>query len=132
MEDGRTALSGGPRPRLGLPNLGDGVGLRGVHFHHLMHTPPGDNKCGGFGGCAVPISASQLYPKDGTMELFRFEKKTGQDGWTSVPTGETLLFRQGDNVHDVAWAAYKKVMGMDANQPPPPPTPLRLAFAPST
>jgi hypothetical protein len=42
MEDGRTALSGGPRPRLGLPNLGDGVGLRGVHFHHLMHTPPGD------------------------------------------------------------------------------------------
>ncbi|MFN3387690.1 MAG: DUF692 domain-containing protein [Allosphingosinicella sp.] len=27
-------------PRLGLPHLGDGVGLRDVHFRHLMHTPP--------------------------------------------------------------------------------------------
>jgi uncharacterized protein (UPF0276 family) len=27
-------------PRLGLPNLGDGVGLRDVHFAHLMATPP--------------------------------------------------------------------------------------------
>jgi uncharacterized protein (UPF0276 family) len=26
--------------RLGLPNLGDGVGLRGVHAHYLLHTPP--------------------------------------------------------------------------------------------
>jgi len=113
---------------IGVRTFGGGCNpFAGPHY-----SAPGDNKCGGFGGCAVPISASQLYPKDGTMELFRFEKKTGQDGWTSVPTGETLLFRQGDNVHDVAWAAYKKVMGMDANQPPPPPTPLRLAFAPST
>lgn len=29
-----------PAPRLGLPNLGDGVGLRDVHFEHLMATPP--------------------------------------------------------------------------------------------
>lgn len=29
-----------PAHRLGLPNLGDGVGLRSVHFHHLMQTPP--------------------------------------------------------------------------------------------
>jgi uncharacterized protein len=28
--------------RLGLPNLGDGVGLRSVHFRHLMQTPPHD------------------------------------------------------------------------------------------
>jgi uncharacterized protein (UPF0276 family) len=27
-------------PRLSLPNLGDGVGLRDVHFAHLMATPP--------------------------------------------------------------------------------------------
>jgi uncharacterized protein len=27
-------------PRLGLPNLGDGVGLREVHFPHLMRTDP--------------------------------------------------------------------------------------------
>jgi uncharacterized protein (UPF0276 family) len=28
--------------RLGLPHLGDGVGLRDPHFAHLMHTPPDD------------------------------------------------------------------------------------------
>jgi hypothetical protein len=27
-------------PRLGLPDLGDGVGLRDPHFAHLMRTPP--------------------------------------------------------------------------------------------
>jgi uncharacterized protein len=27
-------------PRLGLPNLGLGVGLRNKHFHHLLHNPP--------------------------------------------------------------------------------------------
>jgi uncharacterized protein len=27
-------------PRLGLPNLGDGVGLRDAHFAHLTATPP--------------------------------------------------------------------------------------------
>lgn len=32
--------SGRPAPRLGLPNLGDGVGLRDPHFAHLMRTPP--------------------------------------------------------------------------------------------
>ncbi|HEX8224696.1 MAG TPA: DUF692 domain-containing protein [Allosphingosinicella sp.] len=29
-------------PRLGLPNLGDGVGLRDPHFAHLMRTDPAD------------------------------------------------------------------------------------------
>jgi uncharacterized protein (UPF0276 family) len=29
-------------PRLGLPHLGDGVGLRDPHFAHLMRTPPDD------------------------------------------------------------------------------------------
>src|SRR4051794_34691216 len=29
-------------PRLGLPNLGDGVGLRDPHFDHLMRTPPAE------------------------------------------------------------------------------------------
>jgi hypothetical protein len=32
--------SGPPAPRLGLPCLGDGVGLREPHFQHLMATPP--------------------------------------------------------------------------------------------
>lgn len=31
-----------PAPRLGLPNLGDGVGLREPHFPHLMSTAPAD------------------------------------------------------------------------------------------
>jgi uncharacterized protein (UPF0276 family) len=28
-------------PRLGLPHLGYGVGLRNKHFHYLLHHPPG-------------------------------------------------------------------------------------------
>lgn len=35
-----------------------------------FYTAPSDNICGGFGGCAVPISALQLYPKSGTMEVW--------------------------------------------------------------
>ena len=31
-----------PQPRLGLPDLGYGVGLRDPHFDHLMRTPPAD------------------------------------------------------------------------------------------
>ncbi|WP_051695845.1 DUF692 domain-containing protein [Caulobacter sp. UNC358MFTsu5.1] len=33
---------GSPAPRLGLPHLGDGVGLREPHFPHLMSTAPAD------------------------------------------------------------------------------------------
>ncbi|KQY95533.1 hypothetical protein ASD21_09130 [Caulobacter sp. Root1455] len=36
------AGSRSPAPRLGLPNLGDGVGLREPHFPHLMATAPTD------------------------------------------------------------------------------------------
>lgn len=31
-----------PKPQLGLPHLGDGVGLRDPHFRHLMATPPAE------------------------------------------------------------------------------------------
>ena len=37
------------------------------------YSAPSDNKCGAFGGCAVPISASQLYPTSGVMQTFDFE-----------------------------------------------------------
>lgn len=38
-----TAPAGaGAGARLGLPDLGDGVGLRDVHFAHLMATPPAE------------------------------------------------------------------------------------------
>jgi hypothetical protein len=101
-------------------------------FAGQPYSVPGDNKCATFGGCAVPISASQLFPKSGNMQLFKFEKKPDQQGWTSVAVGTPLLFAQGENVHDVAWKAYKIVMGLDHTKPPPAPTPLRLAFPPST
>lgn len=96
------------------------------------YSAPGDNKCGTFGGCAVPISASQLFPAEGTMQLFRFQKVDGQ--WKAIAIDEKppFQFHRGDNVHDVAWAAYRKVMGLPDSQQPPPPTPLRLAFPPST
>jgi hypothetical protein len=38
----------GPAARLGLPDLGDGVGLRDVHFAHLMASPPADWGVGWF------------------------------------------------------------------------------------
>jgi uncharacterized protein (UPF0276 family) len=38
MNAGGASASAGRR--LGLPNLGDGIGLRPVHFPHLMRTPP--------------------------------------------------------------------------------------------
>ena len=34
--------SSGHGRRLGYPNLGDGVGLRDIHFPHLVKTPPGE------------------------------------------------------------------------------------------
>jgi hypothetical protein len=95
-----------------------------------LYSAPSDNKCGTFGGCAVPISAAQVYPEDGTMQLFNF---TGKDN-TPVPL-ERIDFKQGELVHDVAYRAYLKVMAA-RKQPvppnPPPPNDLRLAFPPST
>jgi uncharacterized protein (UPF0276 family) len=41
-------VSGAGGARLGLPNLGDGVGLRDTHFAHLMGTPPADWGVGWF------------------------------------------------------------------------------------
>ncbi len=59
------------------------VGTRGPLSAGSVQTPsdaiysaPSDNKCRTFGGCAVPISASQVYPEGGNMELFDF---TGPD-----------------------------------------------------
>ena len=94
------------------------------------YSAPGDNKCSTFGGCAVPISASQLFPKSGVMDLFSFVKNDAGD-WTSVPAG-AITFGEGESVHDVAWTAYNKVMNIPDPPPAPPPTTIRLAFPPST
>src|SRR5207244_6316617 len=90
-----------------------------------IYSAPSDNKCATFGGCAVPISASQVYPKSGKMELFDF---TGGDN-TPEPIGK-MEFTAGELVHDVAYRAYLQVMqhrGKNPPDSPPPPPDIRLA-----
>lgn len=100
------------------------------------YSAPSDNKCGSFGGCAVPISAYQLYPKSGHMQLFDFVPDG--DGWKSVaiPGDEGQLnFGTGLSVHAIAYKAYQAVMkhrGKTVPDNPAPPNTLRLAFPPST
>ncbi len=99
------------------------------------YSAPSDNKCGSFGGCAVPISAYQLYPKSGHMQLFDYVRES--DGsWKSVEIdGAQIDFAKGMAVHAVAYEAYAKVMqhrGKTVPANPAPPNTLRLAFPPST
>lgn len=95
---------------------------------------PADNKCRAFGGCAVPISASQMYPDPkGQMEFFKFEQNT--DGtWSSIPLPDKYTYQKGQLVHDVAWDAYTAVLNNEKKPVPPKPAPndIRLAFPPST
>ncbi|WP_163832774.1 ferritin-like domain-containing protein [Spartinivicinus ruber] len=95
------------------------------------YSAPSDNKCRTFGGCAVPMSASQLYPnqQSGEMLLYDFEGPTH----SSVPIGK-MSFKYADSVYDKAWEAYEKVMkhrGKDVGDKPIP-TDLRIALPPST
>src|ERR1700722_3785521 len=123
--------SSGDPPRCPPPE-GPNLSMGGCNpFAGAAYSAPGDNKCATFGGCAVPISASQVFPKTGHMDLFSFQQVDGQ--WTSVPVTAGQVFATGQNVHDIAWQAYFKVMQPNGTPPAPPkPTPLRLAFPPST
>ncbi len=107
-----------------------------------LYSAPSDNKCASFGGCAVPISASQLYPIPdsnepdqpfGTMELFDFVGETAAPERIKGLAG-LLRYEVGDRVYDVAWKAYVQVL--KHRQQPIPEKPkdseLRLAFPPST
>ena len=101
-----------------------------------IYSAPSDNKCGGFGGCAVPISASQLFPKtlDGkpaTMTLYDFGPAPGHH---NLPLGQTITFDLGESVYEKAWEAYGKVMAARGTPvgAAPAPTDLRLALPPST
>ncbi|HEX7957552.1 MAG TPA: ferritin-like domain-containing protein, partial [Pyrinomonadaceae bacterium] len=55
-----------------------------VQASNLLYRAPSDNKCASFGGCAIPISASQLYPAPAPgeevafMELYDFVGQTAQ------------------------------------------------------
>jgi len=101
-----------------------------------LFSAPSDNKCSTLGGCAVPISASQMYPAPAegdlpVMQLYDFTEQGGE--WTSVPIG-TMDYAEGDLVYDIAWTAYCKVLEHRGQTPPdkPEPSDFRLAFPPST
>lgn len=104
-------LCGGPQPATG------------------PYSSPSDNKCLSFGGCAVPISASQLYPSGGTMTLYDFVGP----GHQSKPIG-SMTFALGDSVYQKAWEAYQQVMSQRGKSvgTSPKPTDLRIALPPST
>ncbi|MES2441239.1 MAG: ferritin-like domain-containing protein [Pseudomonadota bacterium] len=51
----------------------------------ITYTAPSDNICGGFGGCAVPISACQVYPKAGTMDVYLLGTKSSCGTPTPTP-----------------------------------------------
>ena len=104
-----------------------------------LYSAPSDNRCASFGGCAIPISASQLYPipdskhpdqTSGKMELCDFV------GETSEPKAfGTMTYNVGERVYDVAWNAYIKVMEHRGKPAPPPPakeSDIRVALPPST
>ncbi|WP_244099406.1 ferritin-like protein [Burkholderia gladioli] len=105
-----------------------------------LYSAPADNRCNGFGGCAVPISASQLYPSSGTMQLFDFKADGTPEPLTSTEGDATVIvtldFAVGDSVYDVAWGALEKVWAhRNPGQPAPAkplPTTLRIALPPST
>lgn len=102
------------------------------------YSAPSDNNCGGLGGCAVPISASQLYPTPkGEMNVYDFGRKPGTCGYPPIIDGQligTTSYNLGDNVYDKAWSIYAEVL-QHRKQPVPdkPANSLyRLAFPPST
>ncbi|GAB3469727.1 hypothetical protein GCM10027321_39340 [Massilia terrae] len=96
-----------------------------------LYSAPADNKCRTFGGCAVPISASQLFPASGTMKMYNFGPPPQH---RAVALENTLAFSLGDSVYDTAWKAYSQVMQARGVEPGamPAPTDLRLALPPST
>jgi hypothetical protein len=99
----------------------------------VFYSAPSDNKCATLGGCAVPISASQLYPTEGVMQIFDFQTDAETKAITSDPICR-MRYRKGEPVHAVAYRAFEEVMNY--RQTParenPKPSDLRLAFPPST
>jgi len=82
-----------------------------------IKSAPTDNKCASFGGCAVPISASQLYPEqtesNPLMKLYEFEKNSSGNGYHSKDAKTMLSYEKGDGVYDIAWQAYCLTIGDD-------------------
>ncbi|WP_051559821.1 ferritin-like domain-containing protein [Marinobacterium jannaschii] len=96
-----------------------------------VFSAPADNQCGGKGGCAVPISASQLLPEGGNMQLFNL-KSDAENNYDKLAV---MPFTEGEPVYDVAWRAYTEVLKAQGVEPlpeKPAPSDLRLVFPPST
>ncbi len=127
-----------------------------------IKSAPADNLCSNLGGCAVPISASQLFPKQSDhcydMQLYKFGPAPNFNAekidWKEleardmlppvVKNHSTMPYSIGEPVYKVAWQAYctaKGLVTVDHSSPrhpsinmPSPPTPsdIRLALPPST
>ena len=98
-------------------------------------SAPANNKCGGHGGCAVPISASQLFPMPSegesfVMQLFDY----GPAPEFKTEPIDQISYEKGEPVYDVAWKAYCKVLEHRGQPVPnkPDADDLRLAMPPST
>lgn len=96
-------------------------------------SAPSDNKCATYGGCAVPISASQLFPAPPTAGTVMALNDFPAPDYTPQSMGD-MPYSHGESVYDVAWEAYTRVLNNQGKTPPEKPkaSDLRLAFPPST
>ena len=89
---------------------------------------PGSNNCATTGGCAVPISALQMFPKpDGDLKQMKYKNEmTGDE--------EIINFEKGELVYDVAWKVYADRYKQKFSEKPEKPKTniIRLIFPPST
>jgi hypothetical protein len=130
----QSASGGGNCSQTAKVGFGSGCGLCGGGKGGSPYSAPSDNRCGGFGGCAVPISASQLFPApaDGkaVMNVYDFVAPGDEPKLLT-----TIEYAEGEPVYDVAWKAYLEVLQHRKVSPlpeKPKPSLLRLAFPPST
>jgi len=130
----QSASGGGNCSQTAKVGFGSGCGLCGGGKGGSPYSAPSDNRCGGFGGCAVPISASQLFPAaaDGKAVMNVYDFVAPGDKPVLLTTIE---YAEGEPVYDVAWKAYIEVLKHQQVSPlpeKPKPSLLRLAFPPST
>jgi hypothetical protein len=99
------------------------------------YSPPSDNACGSLGGCAVPISASQMYPSIPAPNEYKMQLNDFGPAPKYQPSPFAIVdYAKGELVYDVAWNAYAEVLKKRGVKVPekPKPSDLRLAFPPST
>jgi hypothetical protein len=77
-------LCGGPTPTP-TPTPSSCGGPTPTPTPSVAYTAPSDNICKAFGGCAVPISACQVYPKAGTMDVYVLATKSSCGTPTPTP-----------------------------------------------